>query len=205
MLLHVMFDMFEKKNKTKQNPNDVIELQIVTISCYDFESQGQKHGKLNAEISYFGSMLVFCKCLYYFILRYKENCCQLYENCVLNLDKIWYVYVNKRKGKRRKVSNFKTTVSFRQDWLVCHVWCYRDFGKTEKWLRLIACTVTKYCKFYRDSYEITVYCKIIKMFAKVLLMILITYRNFLEFVVKIYCQNVFFFLQFVVIFTEIYW
>ena len=51
----------------------------------------------DAQIYYFGLILIFCKYLHYFVPGYHEHSCHLYVNCAFYLDKICYFYVNKRK------------------------------------------------------------------------------------------------------------
>ena len=57
----------------------------------------------DAQISFFGLILIFCKYLHYFVPGYHEHSCHLYVNCAFYLDKICYLYVNKRKFRHFKV------------------------------------------------------------------------------------------------------
>ena len=57
----------------------------------------------DAQTSYFGLILIFCKYQHYFVPGYHEHSCHLYVNCAFYLDKILYFYVNKRKLRHFKV------------------------------------------------------------------------------------------------------
>ena len=73
-------------------------MQRVVLFC-----RSKTRENYDAQISYFGLILIFCKYLHYFVPGYHEHSCHLYVNCAFYLDKIWYFYVNNRKLRHFKV------------------------------------------------------------------------------------------------------